>query len=222
MDITANRAANRDQTSTGVKKTLELPWVYKLFQRLIQNRKAQRRFVDRIVSVEPGMKVLDIGCGPAEILEDLPEGIDYVGYDMESKYIEFARQKYGSRGRFFCQRVSEQDMPEPGTYDRVLAIGLIHHLNDDEAKKLFQLAAHALKPGGAMVTNDNAYIDKQSPIARYIISHDRGRHTRTPEGYTKLAGTVFSQIETTLVHDMMKVPYTSFFMKCIKPMPQSE
>jgi cyclopropane fatty-acyl-phospholipid synthase-like methyltransferase len=210
-----------DQTSTGVKATLSLPWVYKIFQRMIGNRKSQRRFVDEIVSVKPGMKVLDIGCGPAEILEDLPEGIDYIGYDMEQKYIDFARQKYGSRGRFYCQRVSEQDVPEPGTYDRVLAIGLVHHLDDDEARKLFELAAVALRPGGAMVTNDNAYIENQNPIARFVISQDRGRHTRTPADYTALAETSFRQVETTLVHDMMKIPYTSFFMKCIKPLTGS-
>jgi cyclopropane fatty-acyl-phospholipid synthase-like methyltransferase len=34
----------------------------------------------------PGMRILDLGCGPAQILSFLPDDVTYVGYDMSAEY----------------------------------------------------------------------------------------------------------------------------------------
>ena len=56
----------------------------------------------------------------------------------------------------------------------VLAIGVVHHLDDAEAVKLFQLAHAALKSGGRLVTMDGCYVPKQSRVARHLLA----RHCR--------------------------------------------
>ena len=97
-----------------------------------------------------------------------------------------------------------------------MAKGILHHINDEESKKLFEVASYSLKPGGYLVTLDGVYIKNQSKIAKYIISKDRGKNVRTPEEYTKLANSYFSKVETFILNDAYRIPYTIFIMKCYK------
>ena len=39
-------------------------------------------------------------------------------------------------------------MTETAQYDLVLAIGVLHHLDDEQAEEFLNLARSALKPGG--------------------------------------------------------------------------
>ena len=101
-------------------------------------------------------------------------------------------------------------------FDLVLAFGLLHHLNDDEADALFRLAAEALKPGGKLITIDPVYADGQSALARWIISKDRGQNIRSPESYTQLAKPQFEQLTATVRQDMLHIPYSHMILECEK------
>jgi cyclopropane fatty-acyl-phospholipid synthase-like methyltransferase len=52
-------------------------------------------------------------------------------------------------------------------FDRVTALGVVHHLDDTEANKLFSIAHKALKHGGKLITMDGVLIDGQSETARF-------------------------------------------------------
>src|SRR4030095_16582354 len=106
-------------------------------------------------------------CGPADILQHLPK-LDYTGFDANPDYITTATRNYGDRGHFYCQRVSEEPLAANEGYDIVLAIGVLHHLDDAEAEKLFRLAHTALLPGGRLVTLDGVFTKEQSRLARLI------------------------------------------------------
>jgi hypothetical protein len=97
-----------------------------------------------------------------------------------------------------------------------MAISVLHHLNDDEAKYLFKSAHRNLKESAVLITFDNVYIPNQSATARYIISKDRGQHVRKPGEYEELARECFSIIETTTLTNMLRIPYTHFIMRCTK------
>ena len=106
--------------------------------------------------------------------------------------------------------------PLAGRFDIVLARAILHHLSDKEAAALFGTARRHLRKGGVLVTYDPVYVPDQSPIARYIISRDRGQHVRTPEEYAGLAAEEFSSIEANVVRGLSKLPYTHFIMQCVK------
>ena len=60
------------------------------------------------------MKVLDVGCGPANILAYLPP-VDYTGVDLNEKHIAYAREAYGDRGRFIVGDVAQDLKQEEGS-----------------------------------------------------------------------------------------------------------
>lgn len=162
----------------------------------------------------PGDKILDIGCGPGDILDYLPD-TDYTGLDISPEYISAARQRYGLRGRFCCGDVGLTTIEgEQGSFDLVLAVGVIHHLDDAQAAKLFTLARRALRPTGRLVTYDGCYVPKQSKIARWLLAKDRGKFVRTQEEYERLASLHFHKIEPHLRHDLLRIPYTHLIMHC--------
>lgn len=201
------------QTTSGVRSLLSLPSVYRLFQKLIGAPRTRRALVDDYIQATPGDRVLDIGCGTAEILEYLPD-VDYVGFDQSEPYIESARRHHGARGRFFGCDVGSISAEELGTFDRILALGILHHLEDREVRGLFELAKARLKPGGRVITFDSCYQDGQSRIARYLINRDRGRNTRTEPAYLSLAKEVFPRVQSTVRHDLLNLPYTHIILVC--------
>jgi cyclopropane fatty-acyl-phospholipid synthase-like methyltransferase len=163
----------------------------------------------------PGAKVLDIGCGPANMLEFLPD-VRYIGFDASEAYIAEAQKRWGLRGEFTCATVNAQNLQERG-FDIVLAIGVLHHLDDQESRGLFNLAHEALRPGGRLVTLDGVYVSKQSPIARYLISKDRGEYVRHLDEYESLARGEFPDTKATVLHDLLApMPYTHLIMECTR------
>lgn len=198
-----------------VRHTLAVPFVYRSFSRLIGSARGRDLFAREHIRAAEGQRVLDIGCGPADVLAHLPP-LDYVGFDANAAYIETASKNYGDRGTFYCQRVSEESLEAHAGFDIVLAIAVLHHLDDDEGEHLFRLAHKALVPGGRLVTCDNVYIDGQSRVARFLISQDRGEHVRNEHEYVALALRVFSKVTPVVRSDLLRVPYTHLMLECVK------
>ena len=194
---------------------LDFPRIFNVFTRIVGGD-LPAVFVDRYIRPEEGDKILDIGCGPADILSHLP-GVEYVGLDMNSAYINHARKRFGNKGRFLAQRVSQGviNSISPSGFDTVLAKGVLHHLNDDEAIQLFELARYALKPTGRVITFDGCYVNGQSWLTQFILSRDRGKYVRTKEAYLDLASTLFKNIHVSIRHDLIRIPYTHIIMECI-------
>lgn len=210
---------NAAHTDEGFLKVLTKSWAYRLQKRLVGFEISRTRLVEEFIRPAPGDRIFDIGCGPGDILGFMPEQYGhYAGFDMNEDYIEAARERWGEgeKNRFYCEDVEHFEVPEAGTYDLALAIGVLHHLNDESARRLIELAYEALRPGGRLITHDCVYIDEQNKVARWIIGRDRGKAVRRPEGYTAVAHHRFEHVEPTVLHDMFRMPYTILVMECRK------
>jgi SAM-dependent methyltransferase len=193
---------------------LNIPAGYRFFRWMVGGESAWRIYLDEYVKPAPGDKILDIGCGPADVLNYLP-AVNYTGLDISPEYISSAKKHFGSRGRFCCGDVGLATIEgEQGSFDLVLATGVIHHLDDAQAARLFDLAHRVLRPNGRLVTYDGCYVPQQSHIARWLLAKDRGKFVRTREEYTRLALARFSKVEPHLRHDLLRIPYTQLIMRC--------
>jgi cyclopropane fatty-acyl-phospholipid synthase-like methyltransferase len=197
-----------------VRPALSLSWAYQSFWHLIGGAKRNRVLVRDYICPKAGDRILDIGCGPGMMAPYLPDS-EYVGFDASPKYIDRAKRRFPQM-RFVCQRVSQYSLVERDHFDVVLALGVLHHLDDTEAETLFKIAHDAMKPGGRLVTIDGVWTDNQSPVAKYLLSRDRGRFVRSEEGYRKLASKVFFSIESSIRHDLLRTPYTLMILKCVR------
>lgn len=204
--------AERD---TPFYRLLSAPAVYLAIQGAMRgDGGVSRKFIDRL-GARDGDRVLDIGCGPAAILNDLPR-VDYIGYEPNPAYVEHARKTFGDRGAFHAGLFDEAAAERVGPIDIAIVRAVLHHLSDAEAGALFALLARVLKPTGRVVTLDNVFISRQNPIAKLLISMDRGRNVRTAEGYRALATPHFADVQGDVVH-MAFPPYTIWFMTAQKP-----
>lgn len=141
--------------------------------------------------------------------------IDFVGMDMSADYTASARSVYGDRGRFMVGAVSpDSSCEELGKFDLIMASGLLHHMDDNDAPSLFRAAKSALKPDDRVVTLDNVFVPEQSLAARAIIKMDRGLHVRDPAGYAKIPADHFKNVQITILHNLRRIPYTHIIKEC--------
>jgi SAM-dependent methyltransferase len=204
-----------DPAGYDLRALLQLPWAYRLFGRLIGEVHIRQEFVREYVHPRVADRILDIGCGPATILDYLP-AVDYVGFDMSAAYIASAVEHYGTRGAFKNKRLGRDEIKELGLFDIVLAQGVLHHLDDAEASLLLRLAHDSLKPGCRLVTFDGCYKDRQSVMTRFLLRHDRGHFVRTEQEYHRLVSTVFQAVKVSIRNDLLRIPYTHIIMECEK------
>lgn len=204
------------QVTHGIRSILSHPYFYDLTQKILGAGRSRQKLVRDYIRPKDGDQLLDIGCGTAELLPYLPRGLHYVGFDLSQPYIDAARRRYGDRGRFECMDVAHFEDPSIQGADIVLAIGILHHLDDDLAEALISTAHDKLKPGGRLITIDGTLTHTQSKAARSLILRDRGQNIRPPAGYRTIAERRFDHVQMTVREDMLFVPYTHCILECTR------
>ncbi len=209
------------ESTDGLHSLLSFPAIYRLFQDLTGAKAGRKRVIDEYIRPYPEARILDLGCGPADYFAEMIDA-DYTGIDHSAAYIDAALMRFRGRGRFIVGDVTQFALEEPGSFDIVIAAGLIHHLDNEQAREVHRSAARLLKPQGRMVTIDPAYVSGQSVIARYLIDRDRGLHVRTIEAYAGLAGAIFPSVSAHMRQDLLRIPYTHCILECRPSLQEGE
>ena len=203
------------QVTSGIRRVLSLPAAYDALQVLLGSIRGRERLYRDYIAPHMGDVVVDVGCGTAAILELIPADVRYFGFDLSAEYIAAARARYGDRGQFYCADITSIAADAVPASTTTLAIGLLHHLDDDGCRHLLRAIRDRLAPGGRLITLDGTFVPNQGWMSRKLVGADRGRNIRTPEAYAALVPDGM-RVETHLLDDLLRVPYEHCILVCTK------
>ena len=201
------------QKNKGIYRIISITFFYSLIQRIISATSFREKIIKKYITKHNvNVKVLDVGCGPAEILSVLPN-IRYYGFDINPNYINSAKKKYEGRGKFFCKRFTSKDIRNLPKFDHILLLGILHHLSDEEANTLISNIKKVLKKNGNLITQDNTFTKNQNFIAKFLVQMDKGNNVRLKNGYLNILKKHFKKFNSKIYHQKF-IPYTYFVTNC--------
>jgi len=107
-----------------------------------------REFINLL---EPGMKVLDLGCGPGNVSRQLMlSGKEFIikGIDLSEEMIKLSRENAPS-GDFSCQDIREVSFKDQ-SFDVIILSFCIVHLTDMEMVPLLQKVSKYMRKEGKL------------------------------------------------------------------------
>jgi len=209
-----NKVKNMSQKTSKLYNLINNPIVYMIFQKIMSGTSFRKNIIIKNIKNKK-VKVLDIGCGPAEILNYIPNSI-YYGFDIDRRSINYAKNRYTNKNHhFYCKYFVKQDLTKLPKFDHVILFGILHHLDNEKAKNILHLCKKAMKIGATLLTEDPIFVKNQNFIAKFLISRDRGMNVRTEGNYINLIKINFKKIKSKISHQFF-IPYTWHSMICKK------
>lgn len=118
---------------------------------------AQRNKTERILEklyLQPGMTLLDIGCGWGELLLEAAQKYQIKGTGItlsQEQYKKFQEriEEAGLTGQLQVMRMDYRDLPKSGlSFDCVVSVGMIEHVGRDNYDQFLSCVNQVLKPQG--------------------------------------------------------------------------
>jgi tRNA (cmo5U34)-methyltransferase len=143
------------QLETGQQATIDAPLVLDLIAAAAKSH------------LQPGDKILDIGCGAGNLtlrlLQEIPQ-LDCHLADLSLPMLHRAEQRVRATGTQTVQ-IFQSDLRQlpfaENTFDAVVAGAVLHHLRDDDDwLTTFRQLHRWLKPGGRLYVSDLVHFDE--------------------------------------------------------------
>jgi ubiquinone/menaquinone biosynthesis C-methylase UbiE len=149
------------------------PWLSWLLENPLTNRLGGPAILDDL-GLEPGMKVLDAGCGPGRLTVPAARRVgpagEVVGLDIQPEMVRRATARVAAAGlsnvRFVQAGLGQGQLPA-AAFDRALLVTVLGEIPEREAA-LRELYA-ALKPGGRLAIAEvfpDPHFQRQATVRR--------------------------------------------------------
>ena len=117
-------------------------------------------------SLQPGMKVLEIGCGTGFFTQEIiKKQVKLTAIDISPELLEVAKNNIVASNLEFVIENAYQMTFANQTFDAVIGSSVIHHLDVDLALKEFY---RVLKPGGFIAFTEPNMLNPQIALERNI------------------------------------------------------
>ena len=130
---------------------------------------------DRLLqSIQPGHRVLDIGCGTGALtIKAAQKGAQVKAIDINPEMIEIARDKIREKTMSLIPHFAEMGIAELGTeedasYDVVMSGLCFSELSEDELRFTLKESVRILKSGGLLLVADE--VNPDSILHRFLIN----------------------------------------------------
>ncbi|HMA21080.1 MAG TPA: cyclopropane-fatty-acyl-phospholipid synthase family protein, partial [Gemmatimonadaceae bacterium] len=119
---------------------------------------AKLDLICRKLRLEPGHKLLDIGCGWGSLLMHAAAnyGVDATGITLSAAQAELARQRIaaaGLSGRCTVELCDYRDLGTEQIYDRIASVGMMEHVGYERLPGYFDAAFRVLRPEGVFLNH---------------------------------------------------------------------
>jgi len=167
---------------------LDFPALYRLWQAPFAA--AKLRPLRQQNNLKTARRVLDVGCGPGTN-STVFSHTDYLGLDLNERYIKLARQRY--RGRFEVADVRSYQPPAGEAYDFILLNSFLHHIDDENTDRILANMNSLLSDDGYVHILELVMPDKAC-ISRWLARHDRGEYPRPLEKWKEIFSAHFHTV----------------------------
>ena len=167
---------------------LDFPSVYRLWQAPFASAKLRPLQQDNDLC--NARRVLDVGCGPGTN-SPVFSHTDYLGLDLNERYIEQARRRY--QGRFEVADVRSYQAPAGESYDCILLNSFLHHIDDDNSARILANMNSLLSENGHVHILE-LVMPARASISRWMARHDRGDYPRQLEKWNEMFTSQFDTV----------------------------
>ena len=150
--------------------------------------------VARKLGLQPGMRLLDVGCGWGGMVRHAAKhyGVQALGVTLSRRQAEWAKEAIASEGLGHLAEVRFSDYRdvEEREFDAVSSIGLTEHIGKANLPSYFTFLASRLRAGGRLLNHcitrpDNKRTSTGAFIDRYVF----------PDGELTGSGTIIASIQ---------------------------
>lgn len=187
-------------------KVLEQPGLFNTIRSIIAgNQKQTKNFVNKYLVQYKAKTVLDIGCGTGDFVVSVPDTIEYIGADINRNYISYAARHFeNAKRKFILQDVTDAAFYKNRKFDAVLFISMLHHLSDEELKKILPIVKRMTKK---VVIIADIIPNPEGFVQKLMVKLDQGKFIRTQQDKITILKKYFKIVHTEIIPSRLAVQF---------------
>jgi cyclopropane-fatty-acyl-phospholipid synthase len=181
---------------------------------LDQAQQAKLRHLCRKLRLQPGERLLDVGCGWGGLARFAARefAVEVLGITLSRAQLELGRQRVAEEGlgnQVRLELLDYRDLPQDERFDKVVSVGMFEHVGHANLALYCQRLFAAVKPGGLVMNHgitarhsDGRPVGRGAGefIERYVFPRGELPHLATMTACLSDAGLEVVDVESLRLH----------------------